>query len=390
MINQKDFLSTIAQNKSDYVSVLIININLNIHKENFCMIKEKLLLYNDYSDINKKCFCCKKCIHIIEECPKLHYVPDIERIIKKINFPKFIKRYPFQRRWKKSKNVFLTCFNNYTNQLIQNQKSDQQTKKKEFEDPEEDSNYEELEPSEISEFNSEVQPSSKKEVLSSFASHKNTPTLSTKRMIENLKDESSPSIVIVSSNNEIKENVFFKGSEQQKLTKILSTDYESKVYKNSELAVLSSQNKLPDMRVNFEIDKVGNFKKYFPSFNIKQIIKNFENSWRLAKEIQEKYSKKYKDLKNYTFYVNAVLEKFLNEKKCLLKPKTHFTMKNSLSYKGKTLCMEKKCSPLHKKSVFEFQDKKTKIPTFTDLINKLVAKSKQNQFRSKGKTFVKK
>lgn len=53
----------------------------------FRMIKDKVELNNDFSCINKKCFGCRQFSHIIEQCPKVHYVPNKERIIKTHIYP---------------------------------------------------------------------------------------------------------------------------------------------------------------------------------------------------------------------------------------------------------------------------------------------------------------
>ena len=65
------------------------------------MIKEKIILSNDYSSINKNCFSCKKFNHIIEDCPKLHFVPNRERILKKYLYPLLNERMEFKRNPKK-------------------------------------------------------------------------------------------------------------------------------------------------------------------------------------------------------------------------------------------------------------------------------------------------
>ena len=51
------------------------------------MIKDKVELNNDLSCINKKCFGCRQFNHIIEKCPKVHYMPNQERIIKTYLYP---------------------------------------------------------------------------------------------------------------------------------------------------------------------------------------------------------------------------------------------------------------------------------------------------------------
>lgn len=75
-------------------------------KETFREIQERLEFYNDYSTINKKCFGCRQFNHIIEECPKLHYVPNVEKIIKQYNFSLGdIDRRLYNRRKKKNNSL---------------------------------------------------------------------------------------------------------------------------------------------------------------------------------------------------------------------------------------------------------------------------------------------
>lgn len=343
------------------------------------MIKEKLLIYNDYSVVQKSCFCCGHYTHTLEDCPKLHYVPNIEKIIKKFNFPKFDIRHPYVRRPKKSLNARMSY-------LPYNKSNTFQLKIQNADEVEigEESNLEAIEEGEISEMNNEIQQqqqSSKKDVGNSFTSHKTV--LSTKR----LDDHSSHSIVIVSSNNEIKENYMLpRYSEQQKskslhTTKASSSEQDLKSKNTGEL--IYSENKGgTEMRINLDIDKVFNFRRYFPAFNIRQIIKNYNNSNKLAEEIEVKFMRKYRDLKKYTFYVNPILERFLHESNCRSK-KNNFKLENSSTMRRKSAWMGRSGSPLQKKNFFEIIEKSKKdIHNFTDLLSTLVEKKKLGTYRS--------
>ena len=68
------------------------------------MINQKIFLYHDYSSINKRCFSCHQFSHTIEQCPKLHFVPNKEKIIKNHVFPLKNARQIFLRHRKRSKN----------------------------------------------------------------------------------------------------------------------------------------------------------------------------------------------------------------------------------------------------------------------------------------------
>ena len=75
-------------------SVLIINYEmaLKILKENaddyesYCMIKEQILFQKNYSLIKYRCYYCRSLNHTIKNCNFLHFVPNIEKIIKRDEF----------------------------------------------------------------------------------------------------------------------------------------------------------------------------------------------------------------------------------------------------------------------------------------------------------------
>lgn len=50
-------------------------------QEKFCMIRDKILLYKNYYDLNLKCYCCGYFNHIALECPMVHVKLSKERIL---------------------------------------------------------------------------------------------------------------------------------------------------------------------------------------------------------------------------------------------------------------------------------------------------------------------
>ena len=54
--------------------------------EKFCEIKDKILIQNDYSLLRLRCFHCRSLKHTIKNCHLLHYIPDIEKIVKRHEF----------------------------------------------------------------------------------------------------------------------------------------------------------------------------------------------------------------------------------------------------------------------------------------------------------------
>ena len=67
------------------------------------MLKDKAINYNNFSEINVKCFSCKSNNHLITHCPLLHFIPNKEKIIFKLNC-KAIRNKNFKRSEKKNIN----------------------------------------------------------------------------------------------------------------------------------------------------------------------------------------------------------------------------------------------------------------------------------------------
>ena len=69
--------------------------------EKFCMIKDQLIFYRSKRILRSKCPCCRALDHSIFECNCLHFVPNIEHVIKKYLFSVDQKREHFHRRSQK-------------------------------------------------------------------------------------------------------------------------------------------------------------------------------------------------------------------------------------------------------------------------------------------------
>lgn len=279
---------------------------------------------------------------------------------------------PFHRRPKKKTNVLLSY---PEEKKVSKPKKQKQSVAFDEREEVEESNFEGLEESENYE-NSEIPPSSKRDAINSFAYNK--------------KEPASPSIVINnSSNNELK---FTEIKSRTVLTtKNSSSERETRSMKLGEGNPFGSDARLQEITLSFDIDRVSNFKRYFPTFNIRQIIKNYQNSCTLTKEIVEKYIQKYKNLKDYTFFVNPILEKFLSQKNKLMKQKSNFKLKNCMTMKRKSVWAQQIVrTPLQKKNFFEIQvEKKKKVSNFSDMISNLVVKNRQSNSEMKRKTVLK-
>ena len=143
-----------------------------------------------------------------------------------------------------------------------------------------------------------------------------------------------------------------------------------------------------------EFEKVCNFRKYFPQYNINQIIKRLPKLLTLEKDVYKKYLKhKYKNFFLYSFTVNAILEKFLGEAKSRRKSlKSHgkstildkrrniFEQSDAFLDKLKSVAPDEYKFYAKKKSFFgRNQPSKNEIHTFVDLIHTLVQKNRESK-----------
>jgi len=82
-VRSKDFTTLFSISRSDFIHVIETNPD---DYEKFCMIKDQILLYEDYYPLKIRCFCCNQLGHLANKCPMIHFLPDHEKIIKKHNF----------------------------------------------------------------------------------------------------------------------------------------------------------------------------------------------------------------------------------------------------------------------------------------------------------------
>ena len=87
-------------------------------KEMFCMIKDRIVNYQEYEILDLKCAVCQESDHLLEKCPQVRYVPDAQEIVK--NHLEEVARFrkSFQRIERKRfhalislKPIEIACFN---------------------------------------------------------------------------------------------------------------------------------------------------------------------------------------------------------------------------------------------------------------------------------------
>lgn len=391
------------------------------------MIKEELLLSNDYSRINKKCFSCQKFSHIIEECPKLHFIPNIEKIIKSYNYPFLNERANYIRKKnKKSRCVFYSTkdsikslhkfkkkmksmkqediYNSDSSDLSNSFEEEEEQKNDSFvlnikepiskkntsnlslQDEDQEININKINDSDIvenieMEINDHINPSFMKINQNNFE-QQHSLTKKDKSPLKSLKNNEE---VLQNKKNSLKKTDLFRLKSGIKDEKLQENDTNT----NYTLKSLISFNE------KIDIDKVYNFKNYFPDFNIESFIKKQLKLLNKEKEITRKYlKKKYRNFKNYTFFENRffckLLKEYRNKKKSIKNANSPiFTEINERGQTRRSNIQKKKTenTPIlskKKKTYFEKNEEiKEKISDFSELINIAVEKNNKNKEEAK-------
>ena len=330
------------------------------------VIKEKLMFSHDYSFINKSCYSCKQFNHTVEDCPKLHFVPNIEKIIKQYTFPSINERFFYSRKNKKW-NALLIHSNcrkaqKKFNRMILKKKSilpdesesSLDSKEKIVEIPDED---------EFEETREEIPKKREDFLLHQYKTSKTDSKTSKEDNSETPRIFSEPKL-----------------PHSQKAMELPPLNNISFVQKKNSSAVGIT---------DVEIDRVFDYKIYFPLFNIDNIIMRYNKNLILEREINKRYLKKYQNLKKYSFFQNIILEKFWKETKIKRKKrkklgsKTPSGQKGSLKKKTSSFLIMRHTlnpkSPLTKKSFFGIDNPKTQITSFTNLIQTLITQKQQTK-----------
>lgn len=91
----KDFTTLFSISRHDFIEILEKN---QEDREKFYRIKDQILFYKNFNPLRLKCYCCNKSGHLVSNCSLIHFVPDIELIVKKCNFSTDQDRKPYFKR----------------------------------------------------------------------------------------------------------------------------------------------------------------------------------------------------------------------------------------------------------------------------------------------------
>jgi len=65
--------------------------------EKYCLLRDEILLYNNYGKLQMKCFACRESNHVATSCPLLHQIPSKITVLIKYNYSKDQERAEFDR-----------------------------------------------------------------------------------------------------------------------------------------------------------------------------------------------------------------------------------------------------------------------------------------------------
>lgn len=270
-------------------------------KEKFINLKDSIIFEKNYSKFFRPCYSCKNLDHLFENCPFLHYIPNIKNIIQKHNFSIANTRADFFQRKKrlKSSTNSLKNLKNIQNSIINNPKIEDLEKiflarlNTDFtgvSSINDDEDYDNVSSNLENEFESNRINDNFSYTLTSEKTKKenNKDNGDNGDNAPNLYGEINPKELFSLSN---KNNEF----EQRFLEKIL--EKQVLILKKKQRSDFLSLNLF-----NFEFDKPNEFKYYYPLYNFDFSIKNYK-----------KYSKKKARLRKKI--INENISKFGRKEK---------------------------------------------------------------------------
>jgi len=262
VIKKENFLKIIKETEGEY--------------EQFCQMKDQVILYKDYREIMAKCLSCEQENHSLLECPLLHLALSPERIVEKHNFSISQQRLTYLRiKQKKSMNALKK---NHLIQISANNFGKEIRKRNVESDDEESKKESELK---LKNFSS-IEAFQKFEDLEEMSPKmRSSIKISVKEEEESLQSQVKESKI--SPHNSFKES--------PKIEKIKTNDEEEELMNNNNW-LINMDNSTVDL------DCLKNYTKYFPE-------KNSENLIDLLNSIAYKKEKKLKGFNIYNTILNV-------------------------------------------------------------------------------------
>ena len=94
-VKSKDFTTLLTINREEFVKILQKTPD---DFEKFRMIQDQILLYDDILPLRIRCLSCQQIGHMASKCPFIHFIADIEKVVKQFNFYVDQEREPFYRK----------------------------------------------------------------------------------------------------------------------------------------------------------------------------------------------------------------------------------------------------------------------------------------------------
>lgn len=315
----------------------IIRFSKLILKEKFFMIQDQLNLSSKYSALHLKCYVCKDTNHIVHSCPYLHFVTDPEFVIKKNEFshPQERGMYPDRRKTKIKRFLFkkldlhkqiqMLNLNKFTSEIyssfdslsspsLPKSKSDSD----EDDDEKEKENEFKLKKTESIEIKigenlikkEKNSNESNENIEPFFNDEKNTLNLDKifKERVNNSEKNLNSSKSNISVNEKKPSNNWSPG-EMQKMGE--NPNFEKGKSINSEIQK-SEQEVESFLRFTEDgVDKIFEYKNYFPEFNFSRVKILYEN---LPKLHWRKRKIEFQRISQYTFYYDALYQELRKKK----------------------------------------------------------------------------
>lgn len=270
MISKEEFFNIIKENQQDFVKK-----NIQIYcfpfkivlKENYCMTRDLITNCNNYDASDLICPSCNSKEHTLENCKKIHFIPNKEIIIRKFLFSRpSINRKHYKRRIQSfnSKVLKSKVYEASQNFLLRN--------------------------SDITEFNEEDNEATERDLTSDPIALASQETKEKIDRINSMDTRYSKFLKTMDSN--LKESENHRPSMELTIskTKVSVSDFSKRSIANSN-----------ENYIAFETFK--NYKTYHPAFNIQNILRD------KTKKETLKHSRQFKKMKKLSMIMLEKIKK---------------------------------------------------------------------------------